>query len=208
MKIGLIVDGEAEFRSLVELYDRLDTPHILLRPPLRADIQPLAPVPQIVGAVKSRLLILLNRGADMIVVLVDRENRDVCPGKWAGELTTALNAAYTSIEDCQLTVVVKNSCYENWLISDPEAFTKIRKRFQISQSVIRSISPNKADHVNAQAILKSAAQGNAYSKITDAVHIMKHANPSNMALNSRSFRRFLRQIEHPAYNDQSRNPAS
>lgn len=205
MKIGIIVDGEAEFRSLPKLCSRLSNTHQILSP-LRADIQPLAPIPIIINAVKPRLLMFHQSGADLVIVLIDREDRDVCPGQWAIQLTRALNTAYAATVSCRLAVVIKNSCYENWLISDPEIFTKMPKRFKLSVGATNRIAPNKADHVDAQNILEAAVQVGAYSKVSDATKIMTHADPLIMAANSRSFRKFLREIEHPAYRQQSRNP--
>lgn len=207
MKIGVIVDGMAEFRSLAGLYNRLGSRHELLTP-LKADIQPLAPIPQIVGAVKTRLPILTNKGAALIIVLLDRESRNVCSGQWANQLAGALNSRYGVSKHLLFDVVIKNACYENWLIADVDVFGRM-SRFNMSNAARQSIVPNKADHVDGQAILKAAAyaQRTSYSKISDAIEIMRRADPLNIAANSRSFRRFLRVIEHPAYLEQSRNPA-
>src|SRR5438876_930400 len=130
MKIGLLVDGDAEYRSLPEIYDRLRslTPHQLLKP-LRADLQPLASVAQIVTEVRKMAPVLIKKGAELIIVLLDRENRDVCSGRWAEEIATNLNLTIASTisqtRACQFAVMIKNSCYENWLVSDVNAFSKI-----------------------------------------------------------------------------------
>jgi hypothetical protein len=206
MRFGVVVDGQAEFRSLPEIFPRIDTPFTLLAP-LYADIQPFAPVSQIVGAVRSKLPILRSRRAERVLVLLDRETRPVCPGAWAREVETALNNGCAEASIRQFHVVIKNTCFENWLIADTAALARMPKRFVLSRTVLRSVSPNKADHVSAQRILVSAAQGEAYSKTTDAVRIMKIAQPLAIAANSRSFRRLLRKFHHPSYLDQSFDPA-
>lgn len=207
MRIGLIVDGEAEFRSLQGFDQRIETPHTLVGV-LRADIQPYAPTPQIVRAVKGRVPTLANRRAELIFVLIDRENRDVCPGQWASELAQALETSYADYGVRAFKVVIKNSCYENWLVSDTTAFAQMPQRFQLSTADVNRIRPNKADSVDAQAIIKRSTQGRAYDKVTDARRIVALANPLEMAANSRSFRKFLREIGHPRYRNQSRLPYS
>ncbi|MBI4500040.1 MAG: DUF4276 family protein, partial [Gemmatimonadetes bacterium] len=104
-----------------------------------------------------------------------------------------------------LAVVIKNRRYENWLISDPAAFKRMRKRFRLSKRQVQSIEWDKADSVDGFQILSRAARGAAYSKTADAMQILNYTDPDQMALNSRSFRRFLRVLGHPNYLDQSRS---
>jgi Domain of unknown function (DUF4276) len=196
MRFGLIVDGQAEFRSLPALMGRVDTPHVLIKT-LYADMQPLGPVPQIINAMRSRILILAREGADMVIALLDRESRDVCPGHWAEEIISVVADHCRTLGISKFGVVIKNSCYENWLVADTTVFGKMRR-----------IAPNKADSVDAQAILGSAAQKEAYSKVEDAKRIMSLADPMHMAANSRSFRRLLRLVDNPHYLTQSKKPHS
>lgn len=207
MRIGIVVDGQAEYRSLPKLYDRLETSHLIVKT-LYADIQPFAPVAQIVRAVKSRLRALLVKNVDHVIVLVDRETNDVCPGEWAKKIERALEKTCSQQVGCSFAVVIKESCYENWLISDVDCLLSMPKRFFLSQKTIRSIQPDKADKRDAQDLLKKAAKGAAYDKIQDSVRIMSTAHPLRLAANSRSFRRFLRQVENEKYKDQSKRPVA
>ncbi|HEY0735331.1 MAG TPA: DUF4276 family protein [Herpetosiphonaceae bacterium] len=204
MKIGFIVDGEAEYRSLPPLLRQIEreSQHVLLNP-LLAKLQPLAHVSRIVAAVAPAIKILRGKQAQKVIILIDRENREVCSGAWAAEITNALAAKYGSVA---FGVVIKNSCFENWLVADTRVFTKLPKRFSLSDTAIRKIQPNKADRIDAQKLIKEAARGNAYHKVTDAMRIMAEAEIMSIAANSRSFRRFLRMLDHPRYRDQSRNP--
>jgi len=206
MKIGFVVDGEAEFRSFAKLYSRLSTKHTLLNP-LRTDIQPLSSAKQIAAVVDSPINILRGKQASLIVILIDREDRSECPGQWATKIEAEVKTRYSFMQNCRFAVVVKNTCYENWLISDTNVFINMPKRFNLSQKRISQVVPGKADKVDAQSVLKEAAIQKSYDKIADAVHIMTHANPLIMAANSRSFRRLLRIIESPPYLQQSRHPA-
>ncbi len=206
MKIGLIVDGVAEVQSLPKLYSRLNTPHHIVKT-LKADIQPFAPLPQTASRVRAQVPILTAKGVELIIILADsEENNPLCPVQWAQQLTALLNKPLGSKAGYRFAVVVKNSCYENWLISDSALFSRMPKRFQLNASHLRSIVPNKADQLDAQAILEAAVQGGEYNKVKDAIAIMTHADPLAMAANSRSFRRLLRAIESPAYIGQSRVP--
>jgi hypothetical protein len=205
MRIGIIVDGQAEYRSLPKLLERVQTPHAVIST-LYADIQPYAPVGQIVTAVRTKLPILIAKKVDRVVVLLDREDRQVCPGDWAREIEQVLSRKCAQVGIASFCVVVKEPCYESWLIGDVSAFKQMPARFSLSKGDINSIQPNKADRCDARNILKKAAKGASYSKVNDAVRIMRLVNPLRLARNSRSFRRLLRQLEHEMYKDQSKQP--
>jgi hypothetical protein len=205
MRIGIIADGQAESRSLPKLVERIESQNKVVKT-LYADIQPLAPISQIVAAIKSKLSILKSKSVDMALILIDRENRNVCPGDWAQEIEQALEKTCGQAGITSFAVVVKDSCYENWLVSDIQVFDKMPKRFSISSSNIKRIEPNKADRADAQSILEKSAKGEDYDKAQDSVRIMNLADPIRIASNSRSFRRFLRLIGHASYKDQSCQP--
>ena len=207
MRIGVVVDGESEFRSLPLITRGLATPSTIILDPLRADIQPFATVGQIAVAVSSRLAILAGRGAEKAIILVDRETRGSCPRDIAAELINAVQPVCARVGVADVGVVVKNRTYENWLIADVGGITAIRGRFRLTRGVIREIENDGADRQDGIAILKRAARKEAYTKVSDSVRIMSRANPLAIAGNSRSFRRFLRLLNHPVYADQSRRPA-
>jgi len=105
-------------------------------------------------------------------------------------------------------VVVKRRKLENWLAADPHALKKMPKRFKVTRSFEKAVSPNKADSVrDAEALLDRIAIGQSFHKRTDARKIAARQNPLRVAANSRSFRRFLRLAEHPTYAKQSARPA-
>lgn len=205
MKIGLLVDGEAEYRSLPRLYGRVQTSHNFLKP-LKADIQPFAPVSQIIGRVRRILPVLVNRGAQGVIVLLDREDRRVCPGEFAAEISEGLQSTRGEYGLSLIAVVVKESRFENWLVADLSALEQFPKRFIVPAATQHLVMPNKADRCDALKILKAAAQNDAYSKVQDATRILSVADPDRIAENSRSFRRFLRELGHPGYTSQSRSP--
>jgi hypothetical protein len=203
MRIGIIVDGQAEFRSLPKFISKVGSPYTILSP-VYADIQPFAPAKQIARTVKGRLPVL--KSPDRVLVLMDLENRDVCPAGWAKEVETALNYTCSEAGTPLLAVVVKVSCFENWLVSDVDAFDHMRRRFSITTGVARTIVPDGADRIDAQELLCKAVKGRRYDKVQDAIQIMGIADPIAMARNSRSLRRFLRLLGCPTYREQSRSP--
>lgn len=202
--IGLIVDGEGEYRSLPFLIARLNAGSQVLRQPLLVNTNGNVPTGQIAAAIKSRLPILAARGATRAVVLIDRETNPTCPGKLATEIADALRPSCGPDSVSTATVVVKNHMFENWLIADVRTLTQMRARFQLTVSAVRLIQSGRADAANALAIIKRAAIGTQYDKVVDAVSIMKVADPLAIAANSRSFRKLLRTVQHPLYRDQSR----
>ncbi len=185
MRIGVIVEGLGEFNSLPLLFNKLRDVPLTILGPVKADMQPWATPEQIARAVAEKAPALLGRRVDLIVVLIDHEQRTHCSGQWAGTLVTAIRRACGSPETCRYEVVVKDWCYENWLISDPNAFTNIKERFDPAHIRPESVN-NKADRLQAQTILKAAAKAkhHDYNKSTDPARILAHADPLRMAANS------------------------
>ncbi|MCH8961998.1 MAG: DUF4276 family protein, partial [Bacteroidetes bacterium] len=106
-----------------------------------------------------------------------------------------------------VTVVVKNHSFENWLIADVKALRSLRGRFKVTRSFEKKVIPNKADHVaDAEGLLNTIAVKRPYHKRRDAVHVTAVQEALEMARNSRSFRRFLRDVGHPQYLSQSKRP--
>lgn len=203
MKIGIIVDGVSEFASLVELYPQLRelTGNDFLRP-VRADIQPKAPIGVIARQCARPARQYAGRGAARIIVIIDREDRSECPGELATAIAGKI-AATTAIDVC---VVIKDRAYENWIVADLRAVRASRGRFVVSKATERAVAPDKADLVSALELLKRSTIGDAYDKVRDSKRILAQADPSTIAENSRSFRRFLRCAGALLYSQQSKQP--
>jgi len=206
MKIGLVVDGESEYYSLAKALSRVQTADQILNP-LLADIQPLASSAQIGRAVRPRILTLASRGVGRAVVLLDLEHRSQCAGPWATELRGAIVAACADCGVPDICVVLKKRMYENWLVGDLGALWKMPARFAVSASAAASVEPNKADNIDALALLRSAARKVPYHKTNDAQQIMERADPVAIAKNSRSFRKLLQLLGSPLYAGQTSTPA-
>lgn len=207
MRIGLIVDGIGEQNALPKLYQHVRTPHVLINP-IRQDIQPLAPLNQIARAAERGCRILAIKQIDLVVILVDLEDRDACPGSFAQMLQDLISerVAHLGIE---IAVVVKVRTFENWLVSDLGCLSRSRGLFPEARRVRQAAPAGTADHVDALAILQQASgRTRSYHKVHGAGAVCTHLDPGRAASNSRSFRRFLRVLGDRRYADQSRQPVS
>jgi hypothetical protein len=203
VRVGFVVDGVSEVGSLPNLYPalsarsghRFDTP-------IKANLQPTAPIGTIVGACVKSVQQVFARRADLAVVLLDRESRPECPGDLAYAILQGLSKKNAGGD---IAVVVKNRMFENWLIADLGALRSQRGRYAVSKSVQNQVENNKADNVEGLKLLKHCCKSD-YRKVEDAKKILAKADPGTMGLHSRSFRRMLRCIHDPDYLTQSRNP--
>ena len=202
MRIGVVVDGVAEYESLGQLFPRLSAAsgHSYLRV-VKADIQPKAPLPTIARACKDAVVQLEARGANLVLILFDREDRPECPG----EISEGVARRLATLVHCRVSVVVKDRAYENWLVADLGAFSGHRTRYVVAPRHHRQLEPNKADQADALQIIKTIVQGD-YDKVDDSKAIMEHAAPEAISRHSRSFRKFLREARHPWYAAQSLLP--
>jgi Domain of unknown function (DUF4276) len=201
----MIVDGQAEFRTLRSIFPRIRTRATLMGP-LWADLQPGGGIPKIVRAASPALKALASKGAQRILILLDHENRPQCVPTWRAALEAAFDRASRNAGVADVKVVLKVRMYENWLISDPAAIKSMPRRFNLSNAHESQIAPDRADRADALHILKTAARGVEYHKVRDAMALMAKFDPYVGAGNSRSFRRFLRLLGCNEYAAQSRVP--
>ena len=204
MKIGMVVDGDSEYGAMGQVCDKIrgDCGHAFLKP-IKATIDPMAPAAAIARMVKERVLATEARGANVVVILLERETRHKCPGNLAAAIRESVEA-YSASRIC---VVLKDRKFENWLVADIRSVAAMRARFDITPGRIRQVEHDRADNIDAHGLLRKAAKGDSYDKVLDSRRILDRADPVQMAANSRSFRRFLRCVGHPRYTTQSRLPA-
>jgi len=200
--IGLVVEGVSEFESLPFITAKFaaDLPDALRRP-VKANIQPAAPV-AVIARECARAVRQLEDRVDRAVIVLDREDRQEC----CGDLATGIANLVRPNVRCGVDVVLKNSKYENWLVADFDAIQTMGARFRVTDGDRRQIVPNRADSIDAYALLRRAAIREAYDKVRDSVRIARVASPDRIAQNSRSFRRFLRVVRHIRYRTQSARP--
>jgi len=207
MKIGVVVDGVSEFASLAGLYSDLQALgcHQILKP-AKADIQPYAPIAVIARQCSPKVSQFLARGAQKVLVLLDREQRNECPGEFARQIAAAIIMCVGA--GAQVEVVVKDRAYENWAIADLDALRALPGRFAVSKATANAVEKNKADQVDALVLLKRCAIDKSYDKVADSKAIMARAKAQKIASHSRSFRKFMRAAGCPVYSAQSLLPVA
>jgi len=208
MKIGLLVDGRAEYYGLPHVLPRLGSPHQVLSP-LVCDIQPFASPAQMALAASKRFQILLAKGAESIVVLIDKETRPDC----TVELVRAVEReARTRLREISATVdlqvVLKVSMFENWLIADPEALGGLAGLFEKVERIEKQVVKGRADSADALGLLKACSRERVYDKVKGATAICPRLDPTRAAGNSRSFRKFLKTLEVPQRGPSPRRSSS
>lgn len=201
-RIGVIVDGQSEYKALPLIAAKLEIAGGQFVKTLYAPIQPYAPAGVIARACRSPIQQLVQHRVVDIVILLDREARSECSGAWASQIVNLLEFPPRS----RGWVVLKNRMFENWLIADVEALKASPRRYNLTPADERRVMPDKADSCDALRMLKNiTTQG--YSKVDDSRIILSAADPLRIAANSRSFRRFLRVVGHNDYRTQSSKPA-
>jgi len=203
VKIGILVEGDAELEALKLLTERIKVKGVQLLSPIQANMQPKSTPGRIARVAAAKLGVLKTKKAERVIILIDREDRQECPGDWAAEI----EAAFNRLGHQHVKVVIKNRKFENWLIADVNVFKKLSARYKVTEKFEKSVVPNKADSVrDAKALLDQIAVKREFHKRRDAAQIAALQDYLEMGGNSRSFRRFLRLIGHPHYRDQSKKP--
>jgi uncharacterized protein DUF4276 len=194
MKIGLLVDGRAEYYGLPHVLPRLGSPHQILSP-LVCDIQPFASPAQMALAAGKRFPILLAKGAESIVVLIDKETRPDCTGELAQAVEREAGVRLKDFSAMvKLQVVLKVVTFENWLVAASEALGGLPGLFENVARIEKQTAKGRADAVDALGLLKACSRQRAYDKVEGAVAICRRLDPVRAAENSRSFRKFLKTV--------------
>ncbi|MBR9919288.1 MAG: DUF4276 family protein [Bacteroidetes bacterium] len=203
MKIGIITEGSAEQKSLVEIVQKLRNDGITLVNPVFAPIEPKATSGQIVKAAEDRVNLLHSRGCDRIILILDLEDNQDC----IIERKDLLESEFEKRGMENVCCVIKKRQFENWLLADLDAI-KLCKNFKVTRRIRGLVEPNKADNIQNPVGELSKLKNNrkSFHKNADALAIAKKCDIKKMSKNSRSFRRFLRLVDHPLYQGQSRTP--
>lgn len=213
MRIGVIVDGESEYRSIGSVLNALQSESFQLVGVARclgmhheSSIEKQAS-----DAVRTIKSSMATKNPEKVVIVVDFETRAACPGVFALRLSEIVrNLALREDIVYDIELVLKVRTYENWLVADVNNLRQHKAMFVVSNGTRKSIEPNKADQCNGYVILskckKACKKGTSYDKKRDSQIIMKTANPLEIAKNSRSFRRLLRVLGVEPYTDQSIDP--
>ncbi len=192
--IGVIVEGMGELEPIASYLSRVNTSRRIATRPLYADLQPKANPCVIATSAKAAIKQLTRRGVTKIIVLIDLEDRD-CPIKFAEELKLAFQRAYSELT---IVPVVKHSAIENWMIADIDALKAMPKRFGNIDSVESQLARYRCvdKFRNPIRLLNQIAIKTEYHKTQDPPRIAPKQNIETMLTKSRSFRKFLAEVEH------------
>lgn len=127
----------------------------------------------------SSIIRLLGNRYFPIVILIDKEERDIEFINIASEIKNNLNKE--GLQNCDIRVGVADRMIENWIIADWECITNKPK-----------IIP-KTDSVNGASIIRKV-QG-SYDKTTDGVNLFLKCNQAIVYKNSESYKYFIDQLE-------------
>jgi hypothetical protein len=127
------------------------------------------------------------KGYSKVLVIVDREDRNDCPGEFAqrvqNELVGQLQANYNYPGTPPVSVVCADRCLENWLIADPEG---IGEHSYIQKDISRRVG-NNADSKDAVGILHWAyGPRRFYDKSRDASQIAARVRTDRGEVRKRS----------------------
>lgn len=201
-KIGVIVEGAGEIAALEEIIRKVETTAQIFGRPLLADLQPKATPAVIARSARERVKYLAEKGANRVVVLIDREDHE-CPVKMAEELTHSFNKMYAEL-GVEICVVVKDFCIENWLLGDVQALRAMGARFAVPEN-FENVARNADNVKNPVRVLNSLCKKkDGYDKGDDPGAICRNAEPLRVATSSRSFRKFLRSVDCTSYTTQSK----
>lgn len=114
-----------------------------------------------------------------IIIIIDKETRDISPSDMADYLINKLNEL--GITDQDIRISIADRMIENWLIAD-------RNIFDVNDEI-----PELTDGLNGASILKKKF-GN-YSKATDCLKLINNFDAKTAYENSQSFKDFIDKIE-------------
>ena len=189
MKIGIITEGQSEQRALSEIVKKIGIKDVLT--PVFAPIDPKTGPNRMVKVAESRLNYFYNRNVSKVIIVIDLENIQQC----LIERAKSIEEAFHRKGHPKVCVVIKNKQFENWLISDHKGISKL-KNFKPSQKFIKQTGNGNADNVAKPTELLTSIKTNkkSYAKGDDDINIAKMIDPKNMVKNSRSFRKFLKEL--------------
>jgi hypothetical protein len=160
-------------------------------------------------AASKRFPILLDRGAEFIVVLFDKETRQDCTVELVRAVEREARIRLQELSSTvKLQVVLKVTMFENWLIADPEALRELKGLFENVDRIEKRVVTGRADAVDALNLLKACSRQRIYDKPEGSIAICKRLNTTRAAENSRSFRKFLKALGVPQKESQPRRPSS
>jgi len=193
--IGLITEGEAEYYALPLLHRENLVPRC---PPLKplslGGIGGEASPRAIAARVKPKVLEHWARGVNRVLVCVDRELRDDCPGRFAHSVLRELDQVLAARRrpECSVRVVVADRAFEAWLLADAAGLHTrgvFQRRPGFASFEGKLGARNRRGVVELESLL-----GRPYEKLVDAAKIFRKVRFANARMRSRSLHKLLREL--------------
>lgn len=129
--------------------------------------------------------ICLQKHPDIVLVLLDREDRDQCPGSLASMIAKIINRQ-------RVAVVIANRRIENWIIADSANVN----RSKLVNNPLPRLKPAEADGRNALEMIKRAMSPTGYKKATHGVALLARVNciDKHVRARSASIDKFVRSV--------------
>lgn len=205
--VGLVVEGEAEVGAIPQLLRELIQNRVIrLSAPAHFHGQPVQCAPnrfrefirnKIVPLVRAAML----KQVSLVVVLIDREDREQCPGAFAQDMARTIVALMESRFQYdgmpRISVVCADRRLENWLVADPSGLCN---HAYLAKDLSTAVG-NNADGKDALTLLKGAYRpGRAYHKRMDASRLAKAVcvMKPEVRHRSKSLDKFLRELGVPS----------
>lgn len=200
VKVGIIVDGEAELRTikqLIALWEGRPSVEVLM-----AHTDPQGPPEKQAIQISKVIKQLRVKDCTRFLVLFDLETVNTCPGAKAQVLERVLAKAHgLKATSGVFRVSYKVTSYENWLIADYAGVERLNW-IQFSKKVQGKIEGGSDNLRCAYDVLDTAClNGHRYTsnKPGHSEEIIGNIDLRVVAQRSKSFRRFLRLLGHPDY---------
>lgn len=200
--VALVVEGESAVGAIPQL---LRGTGIRLLRPVKFGGQPVdCESSRFREFVRRKIVPLvytrLQKQVSLVVVVIDREYREQCPGEFAQEvkrtIVTALQDEHGYSGAPPVSVVCADSKLENWLIADPEG---ILTHNYIVRDLSSAVGTN-ADGKDALALLNNAYRpARRYHKCMDAPRLASKVRTMepNVRRRSHSLDKLLRECGVP-----------
>jgi hypothetical protein len=115
--IGLIVEGDSEFYALPRLVNVFPGRCSPLRAINLGGLGSHMIPAQVAKRVAGKVRVHLAAGRKHVVVCIDREQREECPGTFAKSVLTSINATIGPVPNFRVDVVVADRTFETWLLA-------------------------------------------------------------------------------------------
>ena len=197
--VGLVLEGPTEYAALPGMLQRLGVR--CTTPSCYRGQTVEAPLEALVGRkLLPHVRVQLAKGADRVIVLVDRERRKQSAQAFRaallGELKKQVGVAEGQTAAARISVIVCDRTFENWLIADPKG---ILTSSYIETDLTRQVDCH-ADGKDALSILKTVfRKGKSYRKAIHGPRLAQRVRVEDgrVRLCSASLRAFVERARTP-----------